>query len=199
MDRPVPRQVFDRAYYERFYRDRRTRAESPSDALRRAAFIAAYLDYLELPVSRVLDVGCGLGGTLAGLGGAFPQARCTGVEFSDYLCGEHGWIKGSVVDFQARQPFDLVVCNDVVQYLNDALARTAIANLASLCRGALYFGVLTREDWEQHCDPARTDGEVCLRSTRWYRRQLANAFTSIGGGLYLKRPEVVTVWSLERT
>ena len=198
MGKAAPRQVFDRSYYDRFYRDRRTRAESPTDAVRRAAFIASYLDYIELPVSRILDIGCGLGDTLASLQGAFPQARCAGVEFSDYLCEEHGWIKGSVVDFQAQAPFDLVVCNDVVQYLNDARARVAIANLASLCRGALYFGVLTREDWEQNCDPARTDGQVCLRSTRWYRRQLSRAFASIGGGMHLKRPEVVTVWSLER-
>ena len=192
------RRVFDEDYYERFYRNARTRAESPADSARRAAFISSYLVYLGLPVSRVLDIGCGLGRTLAGLQSAFPEARCTGVEFSAYLCEEQGWIQGSVVDFRAPEPFDLVICNDVLQYLGHVDARAAIANLASLCGGALYFGALTREDWEANCDRARTDGEVYLRSANWYRRRLRGEFSAIGGGMYLRRPEPVTVWSLER-
>ena len=192
------RQVFDEAYYERFYRSARTRAESPADSARRAAFVASYLAHLGVSVSRVLDIGCGLGRTLAGVQSAFPEAHCVGVEVSDYLCEEHGWTLGSVLDYRAREPFDLVICNDVIQYLGHADARTAIANLATLCRGALYFGALTREDWEQNCDRARTDDEVCLRSTRWYRRRLRHDFAAIGGGMFLRRPEAVTLWSLER-
>ena len=192
------RQVFDEAYYERFYRSARTRAETPEDALRRAAFITSYLAHIGLPVVRVLDIGCGLGRTLAGVQTAYPMAHCTGVEVSDYLCAEHGWIRGSVLDYRTEEPFDLVICNDVVQYLGHADARVAIDNLAALCQGALYFGALTREDWEENCDRVRTDDEVCLRSTRWYRRQLRRDFAPIGGGLFLRRPEGVTLWSLER-
>ena len=192
------RQVFDEAYYERFYRSARTRAEAPQDSLRRAAFITSYLAHIGLPVLSVLDIGCGLGRTLAGVQTAYPMAHCTGVEVSDYLCREHGWIRGSVLDYRAEEPFDLVMCNDVLQYLGHADARAAIVNLAALCRGALYFGALTREDWEENCDRARTDGEVCLRSTRWYRRQLQRDFIPIGGGVFLRRPEAVTLWSLEK-
>ena len=191
------RQVFDEAYYERFYRSARTRAETPEDALRRAAFITSYLAHIGLAVSRVLDIGCGLGRTLAGVQIAYPAAHCTGVEVSDYLCREHGWIRASVLDYRAEEPFDLVICNDVLQYLGHADARAAIANLAALCRGALYFGALTREDWEESCDRTRTDDAVCLRSTRWYRRELRRDFVPIGGGVFLRRPEAVTLWSLE--
>ena len=192
------RRVFDEAYYERFYRSARTRADSPADSARRAAFISSYLAYIGLPVSRILDIGCGLGRTLEGVQAAFPEARCVGVEWSGYLCEAHGWTRGSVVDYRASEPFDLVICNDVLQYLQHADARAAIANLAVLCRGALYFGALTREDWEENCDRARTDGEVCLRGTRWYRRQLRRDFSAIGGGMFLRRPEAVTLWSLEK-
>ena len=198
MNAKAIRQVFDEAYYERFYRSARTRAETPEDALRRAAFITSYLAHIGLPVARVLDIGCGLGRTLAGVQTAYPMAHCTGVEVSDYLCEEYGWVKGSVLDFRAKEPFDLVICNDVIQYLEHADAQVAIDNLATLCQGALYFGALTREDWEESCDRARTDDEVCLRSTRWYRRQLRRDFVPIGGGLFLRRPEAVTLWSLER-
>ena len=198
MSATLIRQVFDEAYYERFYRSARTRAEAPQDSLRRAAFITSYLAHIGLPVLSVLDIGCGLGRTLAEVQTACPMAHCTGVEVSEYLCREHGWIRGSVLDYRAEEPFDLVICNDVLQYLGHADARAAIVNLAALCRGALYFGALTREDWEENCDRARTDGEVCLRSTRWYRRQLRRDFIPIGGGVFLRRPEAVTLWSLER-
>ena len=198
MSATLIRQVFDEAYYERFYRSARTRAEAPQDSLRRAAFITSYLAHIGLPILSVLDIGCGLGRTLAEVQTACPMAHCTGVEVSEYLCREHGWIRGSVLDYRAEEPFDLVICNDVLQYLGHADARAAIVNLAALCRGALYFGALTREDWEENCDRARTDGEVCLRSTRWYRRQLRRDFIPIGGGVFLRRPEAVTLWSLER-
>jgi len=52
---------FDKAYYDRFYRDPRTRAVTPAAARRQADFIAAYLKHLELPVRRILDIGCGSG------------------------------------------------------------------------------------------------------------------------------------------
>ena len=46
----------------------------------------------------------------------------------------------------------------------DARCRRALANLARVCRGLLYFGVLTREDWEQNCNQELTDTQVYLRN-----------------------------------
>ena len=189
---------FDEAYYWRFYLDPKRRAATPHDARRRARFIAGYLRYLQLPVTRILDLGCGLGRLLRALGREYPRARLVGVEASDYLCERYGWQKGSVVDFEAAPAFDLVVCHDVIQYLDDALASAAIENLARLSRGAVALGILTREDWHNLADQERTDTECYLRPTRWYRRRLAHRFTSAGGGLYLAKPEPVAIWSLER-
>jgi hypothetical protein len=119
------------------------------------------------------------------------------VEWSEYLCAQLGWVHGSVVDFASRHPFDLVVCHDVLQYLTHADAERAIDNLGRLSRGALYLGVLSREDWERNCDRERTDEEVVLRSARWYRRRLARHFVNAGGGLFLKHDAPVVLWSLE--
>ncbi len=80
------RKQFDKAYYDRFYRNPKTRAATPASARKQAAFIANYLRYLDVPVRRILDVGCGLGATLRALQTEFPKARCVGVEYSDYLC-----------------------------------------------------------------------------------------------------------------
>jgi 2-polyprenyl-3-methyl-5-hydroxy-6-metoxy-1,4-benzoquinol methylase len=191
------RQDFDKAYYDRFYRDPKTRAVTPAAARRQAAFIAAYLRHLELPANRILDVGCGVGMALRALGRQFPQAQIHGVEFSPYLCERYGWEPGSVVDYRATKPFDLVVCNDVLAYLETGACTAAIDNLARLCGGALFLGILTADD-EDLYDPQRTDPRQHLRPAAWYRRRLQRHFVSVGGGLFLKRPLAVTVWTLDR-
>ena len=76
----------------------------------------------------ILDAGCGIGLLRAPLLRAFPRAHYTGLEYSDYLCERYGWTQGSLANFRA-DPFDLVVCYDVLQYLDDRTAARAIANL----------------------------------------------------------------------
>ena len=188
---------FDAAYYRRYYLDPKTRAQSPASARRLAAFVAAYVRYLELPVRRVLDVGCGMGRILNGLQKQFPSARCHGVEYSAYLCRKYGWVQASVADYQSRAPYDLVICNDVLPSLDDRTCAAAIDNLAQLCRGALFLGVLSAEDWEI-CDQDRTDPAVHLRPAAWYRRRLQRHFLNIGGGFWLKPASGIDVWHLDR-
>jgi SAM-dependent methyltransferase len=190
------RERFDADYYRRFYLDPDTRAQTPRSARRKAAFIAAYLAHLDVGVKRILDIGCGLGWTLGALTSHYPRARALGVEWSPHLCAQYGWEQGSVIDFAAPTPFDLVVCDDVLPSLPDRDCARALDNLARLCRGALFVGILTAEDWSR-CDRSRTDRDVHLRPARWYRRRLGRHFLAIGGGLYLRRPPDVTVWALE--
>lgn len=191
------RAAFDKAYYDRFYRNPGTRSSTPQAAKKQADFIAAYLDHLGLAVNSIADIGCGVGTLLRALGRRYPAASVRGVEHSEYACRRYGWDHGSVVDY-AGAPADLVICNDVVPYLEEGPATRAIGNLANLTNTVLFFGALTREDWPQ-CDKARTDATQHLRSTRWYRRRLDQHFEGIGGGLYLKRPVDVVIWSLDRT
>ena len=191
------RELFDQAYYDRFYRNPRTRAVTPAVAGRQAAFIAAYLKYLDVGVTRILDMGCGIGTTLRALGRAFPRATVHGVEYSEYLCNRYGWERGSVVDYETTRPYDLVVCNDVLAYLDGKSCAQALNNLAGLTRNAAFLGILTRDDAGQY-DRQRTDPQQYLRSADWYRRRLRPAFCNVGGGLYLSRPPRVTVWTMDR-
>ena len=188
---------FDAAYYNRFYVNPRTRAASVMDARRQAGFICATLKYLEVPVRRVLDLGCGLGRTLRAIQREFPSATCVGVEHSKYLCQRYGWQQASAANYASRTPFDLVICNDVLPSLDDEECSLALTNLATLTRGALFLGAITSEDWGR-ADKGRTDKNVYLRPATWYRRRLAKHFERLGGGIYLKKPRQVVLWELDR-
>jgi SAM-dependent methyltransferase len=191
------RKSFDQAYYDRFYRNPRTRAVTPAAAGKHARFIAAYLQYLNVPIRRILDIGCGTGSMLRALQRALPQAQVHGVEYSAYLCQRYGWEQGSVVDYRAVAPYDLVVCNDVLAYLDGRTCTRALTNLARLSCQALFLGVLTADDEGQY-DRTRTDPQQYRRPALWYRTRLRSHFMNIGGGLFLKRPPSVTVWAMDR-
>jgi SAM-dependent methyltransferase len=189
--------AFDRDYYQRFYFNPRTAVTSRAEMRARARLIAACVQYVGLPVARILDAGCGLGLLRAPLKRSLRSADYVGLEFSEYLCRRYGWRRGSIESLRTRERFDLVICYDVLQYLSAAQARRAIANLARVCRGALYFGALTSEDWRDNCDQTRTDRIPGLRPGAWYRRELARTFRPMGCGMWLKRDLNLTLWDLD--
>jgi SAM-dependent methyltransferase len=201
MLRPVPNpspERFDARYYRRFYLDPRTRAVSRAEIRRSANLIAAFLQETGCPVRRILDLGCGLGLMRAPLREHFPRASYTGVEVSEYLCRRFGWTLDSVHTYRSARPYDLVICHDVVQYLDARAAAEAVRNLGRLCRGVLHFSVLTTEDWEQHCDQQTTDGDAHLRPAAWYRRHLAADFINAGSGMFVRRGAPIHLWELDR-
>ena len=187
---------FDKPYYDRFYGRAQARPAIRRDKARLAAFVCAYLDYLRQPVRNVLDVGCGFGLWRDAIARHCPKATYTGVEISEYLCEKHGWTRGSVVDFTSPRRFDLVICDDTLQYLPTADCTAAIGNLATLCRGALFVHALTREDWRDNCDRSQTDPDVYLHSGAWYRRQLGRHFENVGGGVFLSEDSPAIAWTL---
>jgi SAM-dependent methyltransferase len=188
---------FDQAYYQRFYFDPRTAVTSRAEMRARARLIGAFTAHVGLPVRRMLDAGCGTGLLRAPLRRALPKAAYVGLESSEYLCRRYGWQHGTLQDFCAKEPFDLVVCYDVLQYLSARQAAGALANLARVCRGVLYFSALTRRDWQVNCDRTRTDPEVHLRDADWYRTRLRRYFREMGAGFWLRRGAPLIVWEME--
>lgn len=189
---------FGRAYFHRYYREPRTRVATPAEVRARVELIAALLRHAGIRVRSILDAGCGLGLMRKPFAAALPGARYTGLETSEYACRRYGWVQGSVVDYRPRTPSDLVVCYDVLQYLDDGEAARALANFARLSRAALYVSALTRADWHQRCDQTRTDRHVHLRSGAWYRRRLLKHFRYLGVGVWLRRDIQPTLWEMER-
>jgi len=189
---------FDKGYYDRFYRNPKTRVHGRKEIQRLGDFVCAYLHHLRMGPRRVLDLGCGLGYWREIIAEHFGRARYLGIEVSEYLCETEGWTQGSVVDFCAAEPFDLVICQGVLQYLPHAGAARALQNLAMLCRGSLFLEVLTAEDWRHNCDRQRTDAKVHLRRAAWYRKHLKENFSAAGGGLYLRHGCGAVLYELEK-
>ena len=197
MPKPA-RDRFDAGFYRRHYLDRRTRVVTRTQMARRADLIAAFLRHGELRVRTILDVGCGLGLMRRHLQHGFPGARYTGLEASEYLCRRYGWEQGSAATFDPGRSFDLVICYDVLQYLDSRQAAAAIRNLGRLCAGVLHFGVLTQEDWDLYCDRSTTDRNVHMRPGNWYRRRLAPGFINAGSGMFVRRGAPVHLWELDQ-
>ncbi len=188
---------FDKDYYARYYYDPRTAVAGAAEMRARAQVIAAATRYADLPVRRILEAGAGTGLLRRALRRLLPQAEYVALEASAYLCQRYGWEQGRIESYRSRMPFDLVICYDVLQYLDDTAAADALRNFAPLCRGMLYFSALTAYDLEHNADTARTDPDVHLRSAAWYRRRLAGSFRAAGLGLWVRRGAPITLWELE--
>jgi SAM-dependent methyltransferase len=172
---------FDARYYAKWYGDRAERAGIARRALR---FVLSYIDHMDADIATALDLGCGLGLWKKALASQAPDVRYTGVEYSPYLCAKYGWHQGDVCTYSPGRAFDLVICQGVLQYLNDADCAAAIENLARLSRRFLYLEALTAADAEEVCCPDGTDFDVHLRDAKWYAARLRKHFVNLGGGLY---------------
>lgn len=192
--------IFDEAYYQRFYYDKKTSVVDPQHMERLGTFVCSYLKYLRVPVHRVLDVGCGIGLWKDIVARHFPQASYQGVEFSPYLCERFGWQQGSVVDYAASEPFDFVICQGVLPYLNPTDLKTALHNLGRLSKGALYVEAVSREDYERDIiDEDVTDNRVFRHRADLYRRGLQQGAIELGGGVWLSRQADLPLFALEQS
>jgi SAM-dependent methyltransferase len=190
--------TFDESYYDRFYFDKKTRVADRLHVERLGAFVSSYLQYLRVPVHRVLDIGCGVGLWRDIVMRHFPQASYHGVEVSDYLCRRYGWERGSVVDHAAAKPFDFVICQGVLAYLSPADLKQALRNLGTLSHGALYVEAVTLEDYQNDVvDEELTDPLLFRHRAEVYRRGLSRNFRNLGGGVWLARRAEVPVFTLE--
>lgn len=193
------RDTFDRNFYERFYFNRSTAVVTDEAVRRLATFVLAYMDLLSVEVRSLLDAGCGVGLWRDAVRGMRRDIDYTGIDPSEFLCEKYGWRQSTIAAFKSRRKFDLVVCQDVLQYMDDDDAAASLDNLARLCRGALYFDVPTKEDIKGGAlDEKRTDHAIYLRSVRWYRRQLARHFVAAGGGVFIPKRSQTVVLALEK-
>jgi SAM-dependent methyltransferase len=145
--------VYDRAYFDRWYRNRNTRVNEPEEIRRKVSMAVATAEYfLHREIRSVLDIGCGEGAWRSHLKALRPKVSYLGYDSSDYAVARFGESRnirkasfGDLPKLRLRE-YDLVICADVLHYVPDEELQRGIAALANATDGLAYLEVLTRED-----------------------------------------------------
>ncbi|MCU0656198.1 MAG: class I SAM-dependent methyltransferase [Polyangiaceae bacterium] len=182
-----PRNQFDEAYFQRYYEDPGTRVQGPEEVGRLARAVCALAAYWGLPLEDALDVGAGPGLWREALQREAPGLRYTGVDVSPVACKKYGHLLRDISSWRERHRYDLLICQGVLQYLDDEAAEAALGNLGAMAGGLLYLEVLTRRDVREVADLERSDTQVKLRTGAWYRQRLKTDFVMLGCGLFCAR------------
>ena len=170
------RKRYDRAYFDRWYRERRI--GSPADLARVVALAIAITEQvLGRPLRSVLDVGAGEGRWQPILHRLRPRARYAGVDSSAWAIERWGLRRnlrlGSIDtldELGLDGPFDLVVASDILHYLPTPVLHSGIAQVVSLLGGVAFLPTFTAHD--------EIDGDRAhfqRRSAAVYRRVFTNA------------------------
>jgi 2-polyprenyl-3-methyl-5-hydroxy-6-metoxy-1,4-benzoquinol methylase len=188
---------FDEAYYKQYYEDPKTRVTSPKEHAHLAQHVFSFAAWNLLEIERVLDVGAGIGLWRDWIAKNAPKSEYTGTEVSEVMCKKHGFLQCDIARWRDRKKYDLIICQGVLQYLPDPDVAPAVANIAAMARGLVYFEALTRADLRERADTARTDADVFVRNGSYYRRMFARHFLTVGAGLFWPLGEPVPFWELE--
>ncbi len=191
-------EVFSAEYYGKYYGSARTRVHGAKEIARLCMAITSMLDWWGVPIERVLDVGAGVGLWRDWFSKHRPKAAYRSTEVSRYACAQYGHEQRDITRWRAGEVFDLVVCQGVLPYLDDAGCAKAIGNLASMTGGLLYLEAITKKDIKDVIDNAKTDVKVYPRTASWYRARLRKHYTEVGCGLWAKRDAPVLFYELER-
>ncbi len=199
---PVPAKRYDRAYFERWYRDPRYAVVHHGVLARRVQVAVAAAEYLlERPLRTVLDVGCGEAPWRALLRHARPRVRYTGVDSSEYVVRRYGRRRGirlgrlaDLGRLKLDPPYDLIVCSDVLHYVETEEARRGLAAIGRLLGGVAFLEIFAKED--------ETEGDqegFQPRSAAIYRRLFRQAgLVPLGLHCYAGRALLRTLTVFER-
>jgi SAM-dependent methyltransferase len=193
---------FDRAYFDRWYRDPRRRLFDSAEIGRRARLVISVAEYvLERPVRSALDVGCGEGNWRAPLLRIRPHLRYQGVDASEYAVRRFGRrrniLLGNAATLDAlllRGPFDVVIASGVLNFLSDPALRRAARTIAGLTNGVAFLELFTASD-----DVVGDTRGWRRRSASYYRNVLgACGLIQCGPHCYVGPLRATTLAALER-
>lgn len=164
---------YDQAYFDKWYRVRRSQVTTRSELERKVSMVVATTEFvLGRRVGSVLDVGCGEGSWQPVLQKLRPGSRYAGIDSSEYAVRRYGRRRSiRLGSFEALDRaglddgYDLIVCCDVLHYLTAAQLRSGLPLIADHLDGVSYLEAYTRSD-EISGD---MDGFI-RRAPRAYRR-----------------------------
>lgn len=191
-------ETFDAGYYGKYYGSARTRVHGAKEIARLCTAVTSMLDWWGVPINRVLDVGAGVGHWRDWFKKNRPKTEYRSTEFSRYACAQYGHEQRDITKWRSPETFDLVVCQGVLPYIDDAGCAKAIANIGAMTGGFLYLEAITKKDIREVIDGEKTDVKVHERTGAWYRTRLRAHYTEVGCGLWAKKAAPVLFYELER-
>jgi SAM-dependent methyltransferase len=193
--------AYDRAYFEKWYRDTRHRVGSRAELDRKIAMVVHLAEYyLARPLRNVLDVGCGEGSWRAPLRRLRLEIDYRGLDSSEYAVARYGRTRniglatfGQLGELRFDARFDLIVCSDVLHYVPARELRRGLSGFGDLLEGLAFLEVFTSRD--------HASGDIkgfIARSPAWYRARFVDAgLLSCGSHAYLSPRLVRSVAALE--
>jgi SAM-dependent methyltransferase len=145
---------YDRAYFDRWYRDRRHAIAPGGELDRQVAFAVAVTErLLARPLRSVLDAGAGEGRWYPLLRARRPEVRYIGFDSSEWAVRRWGKSRNlhlgaieSLGELDLDGPFDLVIAADILHYLKAPALRSALAGLVPLVGGVAFLPTFAVED-----------------------------------------------------
>lgn len=120
-----PHAAYNKAYFDKWYRNPDHRVSTPAKSSRKALLALAVAEYyLERPVRSILDVGCGEGQWQPILKKLRPSAAYTGIDPSPYAIRRFGKRRHLLPGSFGHLPdlagsYDLIICSDSLYYIPD--------------------------------------------------------------------------------
>src|SRR5437762_1179517 len=102
-------ETFDARYYGRYYKSARTRVHGAKEIAKLCTAVTAMLDWWQIPMDRVLDVGAGVGLWRDWFAKHRPKSSYRSTEVSRYACVQYGHELRDITRWRAAERFDLVV------------------------------------------------------------------------------------------
>ncbi|MEO8671667.1 MAG: class I SAM-dependent methyltransferase, partial [Tahibacter sp.] len=169
---------YDRAYFDKWYRDKQHQVGSKEGLQRKVALAVAQAEYyLGRPIRHVLDVGCGEGPWQPLLKALRPKASYLGLDSSAYAIERWGRARnlrlatfGQLEHLRFDQRFDLILCCDILHYVKSAELRRGMSGIVDLLEGVAFMELFTTAD--------KLVGDLQgfqRRTPRWYRQTFAEA------------------------
>jgi hypothetical protein len=191
---------FDEDYYRRLYGDPATRVHGPEEIAHLARAVTELIAWFGAPLASVLDVGAGTGLWGAWLREHHPEVRVRSIDVSEHACRTYGHEQRDIATWcDPAERHDLVICQGVLGYLDDAACAAAVGNLAAMTAGFLYVFVTTTDDLRRRVvDTGKTDLSGHLRPARFYLDLLEQYFVRVGAGLFQHHAAPGSLFALER-
>lgn len=197
-----PMKHYDRDYFQRWYRQRSQPRQARERLERKVALAVAMAEYhLDRPLRNVLDIGCGEGAWRKPLRRLRPEVDYLGFDSSEYVVARHGRTRnirfahfGDFEVLRPGEPVDLLVCSDVVHYLDARELRRGLSGFGELCRGVAFIDLFCRGDGFS----GDTEG-FHARPAGWYRKVFSEyGLVACGSHAYLSPALEGVTAALER-